>query len=142
MTNEKFTRLTVENRCNTAAVEITPDLPLEGTLDAWQAFLDDLEDFDTYDAAWQEVDCWDWTIYTHYGMKILDVIRNDELCDAEAQWHEMDGPSSIDESFGVYEFASKVAYFFLVRNVTSLTEALLEELKEIAQNEIDNRESA
>ena len=103
-----------------------------------EAFSDALEDLDVSDAVWQEVDGWDWSIYTHYGMKIVNVISSDELSAAEAQWHELDGPNVIDESFGVYEFAAKVAYFFLTAKLTETVQELVDELQELAQNEMEN----
>lgn len=131
----------IMDRCAEAAREHTPALPTSNTIEAWEEFNDALEALDAYDIAHEEVDGWDWSIYTHYGMKIVDLIPQDDLNDAEAQWHEMDGPSGIDESFGVYEFASKVAYFYLVAQVVQQIEALVEVLQEMAQHEIDNLET-
>lgn len=128
----------ISDRCNAAARELTPDMPSANTLEAWEAFSDALEDLDVSDAVWQEVDGWDWSIYTHYGMKIVNVISSDELSAAEAQWHELDGPNVIDESFGVYEFAAKVAYFFLTAKLTETVQELVDELQELAQNEMEN----
>jgi len=135
---DKLTYKDICDRCDAAARDLTPEFPTENTYDAWEAFSDELEALDVYEAVWQEVDGWDWCIYTHYGMKIVDVMDNSELCDAEAQWHEMDGPSTIEDSFGVYEFAAKVAYFFLVAKLTETTQSLVDELQEMAQNEMDN----
>ena len=127
----------IQNRCENAARELTPDFPTKSTPETWGDFLDELEGADVAEMVWQEIDSWDWTIYTHYGMKIVDSMYNSELCEAEARWHEMDGPSTIDGSFGVYEFASKVAYYHLETVLTEKLDALIEELKEIANDELD-----
>lgn len=126
----------INDRCNESAKELTPALPTANTYDAWEEFHDELEALDVYDAAWQEVDDWDWAIYTHFGMAIVSVIDNQELCDAEAQWLELDGAASIDDSFGVYEFAAKVAYLFLQSKLTETTQSLVDELMELAQDEM------
>jgi hypothetical protein len=70
---------------------------------------------DIYEAVWQEIDSWDWIIYTRHGMEIVQLMSNDELSSAEEQWRELRG--EIDESFGIYEFASQLAFFFLVDKV-------------------------
>ncbi|MAI35070.1 MAG: hypothetical protein CMM07_25810 [Rhodopirellula sp.] len=131
----------ISERCANAALELTPDFPKTGTLEAWIDFQNECEALDAHVLAWGEVDGWDWSIYTHYGIKIVDLMPQSDLNDAEAQWHDMDGPSCIDESFGVYEFASKVAYFYLVSQVTEHIEALKEELIDMAQGQIDNLEA-
>jgi hypothetical protein len=95
----------IDDRCEQAAREIAEGCECED---------------DIYDEAWQEVDSWDWIIYTCYGMEIVQLMSNSELSEAEEQWHELRG--EIDESFGIYEFASQLAFFFLVDKV--LTRAM------------------
>jgi hypothetical protein len=90
----------IDERCEQSAKEIVEDCECED---------------DIYDAVWQEIDSWDWIIYTRYGMEIVQLMSNSELSEAEEQWHELRG--EIDESFGIYEFASQLAFFFLVDKV-------------------------
>jgi hypothetical protein len=90
----------IDDRCEQAAKEIVENCECED---------------DIYDAVWQEIDSWDCIIYNHYGMDIVQLMSNDELSSAEEQWSELRG--EIDESFGIYEFASQLAFFFLVDKV-------------------------
>ncbi len=133
----KLTYREIDARCKAAAQELCPELPETGTLEAWESFYDDLDALDV--SAFEEVDGWDWAIYTHYGFAILEAMDSPSIHDAEARWHEFGGLESQDDSFGPYEFAAQVAYHLLVMRVEEELYALAEELKELAQNEIDNR---
>lgn len=135
MTDNMYTQ--IQKRTDNAACELTPNLPTENTVEAWESFLEELEGLDITELVWEEIDHWDWTIYTHYGMKIVDSMCGSELHDAESRWHDLDGPSTIDDSFGVYEFASKVAYYHLETVLTEKLDALIEELKELAEDTLD-----
>jgi hypoxanthine phosphoribosyltransferase len=103
----------IDDRCEQAAKEIVEDCECED---------------DIYDEAWQEVDSWDWIIYNHYGMEIVQQMGGYELSWAEEQWHDMRG--EIDESFGIYELASQLAFFFLVDKVQTRAMELWQEREE------------
>jgi hypothetical protein len=90
----------IDERCERAAKDIVESCECED---------------DIYDAVWQDVDSWDWIIYTSYGMEIVRLMSNDELSSAEEQWRELRG--EIDESLGIYEFASQLAFFVLLDKV-------------------------
>jgi hypothetical protein len=90
----------IDDRCEQAAKDIVESCECED---------------DIYDAVWQEIDSWDWIIYTRYGMDIVQQMSSDELSQSEDQWHELSGET--DESFGIYEFASQLAFFFLLDKV-------------------------
>jgi hypothetical protein len=90
----------IDDRCEQAAKDIVESCECED---------------DIYDAVWQEIDSWDWIIYTRYGMEIVQRMSNDELSSAEEQWRELSG--EIDESFGIYKLASQLAFFFLLDKV-------------------------
>lgn len=130
----------ISQRCEATARELTPALPETGTLEAWEEFLGELEDFDLFGGVVEEVESWDWAIYTHYGFKVLEAIDNDTMLEAESRWHELGGLESQDDSFGPYEFAAQVAFWALVLMVEEALGDLLEELKELAENEIENRQ--
>jgi len=126
----------VDQRCKEAARDLAPSLPTSGTFKAWEAFLNVCENWDVL--AHEEVEHWDWSIYTHYGFKILEVMPQDEINEAESRWREWSG-GELNESDGPYELASAVAYFLLVARVESELHALLAEMKELAEQEIENR---
>jgi hypothetical protein len=90
----------IDDRCEQAAKDIVESCKCED---------------DIYDAVWQNVDSWDWIIYTRHGMEIVQLMYSDELSQSEDQWRELRG--EIDENFGIYEFASQLAFFFLVDKV-------------------------
>lgn len=140
--SDKLTYRQIKQRCVDTAHELAPGYPESGGYDAWEDHYETLEDFDVSQAVWESLEGWDWTIYTHYGMQIIDVLSSSELNDAEARWHELDGPSTIDDSFGVYEFAAKVAYFALDNMLSEVLSDTIEEMKEVAQMEMDNAVSA
>lgn len=104
----------IDDRCEQTAKEIVEDCEFED---------------DIYDAVWQEIDSWDWIIYNHYGMDIVQQMSSDELSQSEDQWHELSGET--DESFGIYEFASQLAFFFLVDKVLSRAIELWQEREEL-----------
>lgn len=82
--SDKLTYRQIKQRCVDVAMELAPAFPEKGGFDNWEEHHDELENFDISKAVWQELDCWDWTVYTHYGMQIIDVISSDELNEAEA----------------------------------------------------------
>lgn len=135
MTDNMYTQ--IQNRCDNAARELTPDFPTKSTPETWQEFLDELEDLDANELVYEEIDSWDWTVYTHYGMKIVDSMSSDELNDAESEWLDIYGAISIDSSFGIYEFASQLAGIHLKTVLTEKLDSLIEELKELANDELD-----
>lgn len=141
---DKLTYKDIIDRCNRAALEITPALPTEDNLGIWQAFYDDLDALrdESNDLVWEEVDSWDWCIYTHYGMQIVDVISSQELNAAEESFLDCGGLDSLDSSnFGVYEIAHKVAFHALVNLMTEALESVIDDLQELAATKIEQLES-
>jgi hypothetical protein len=138
---DKITWKAIEDRCKAAALEMLPEMPKENTFEAWEAFDSALESAadDARDSAWQEVDSWDWAIYTWCGMEIVRALDSHELSQAESQWAEYNGEKAPD---GVYEYASQVAYFALVERLESAIQNAAEELRELAAAQMENLEPA
>lgn len=137
---DKLTYKTIIDRCNAAALEHIPSLPTENNLGIWEAFYDDLEALrdDVSEIAWQEVDSWDWSIYTHYGLKIVGALNSQELTEAEESFLDCGGLENLDSStFGVYEIAHKVAFHALIAFMTEALESAIDELQELASDKID-----
>jgi hypothetical protein len=100
----------IDDRCEKSAKEIVERCECED---------------DIYDEVWQDVDSWDWTIFTRYGMEIVQLMSSDELSYAEEKWHDMQG--EIDKSFGIYDFAVQLAFLFLVDKVQTRAMELWQE---------------
>ena len=130
----------IDERCKRAALEMLPDLPTANTLEAWQDFESALESAvdDARDSAWQEVESWDWAIYTWCGMEIIRTLDSSELSDAEQEWADCNSGAPD----GVYEYASQVAFFALVRKLQEAVESAADDLRELAANQVGNLETA
>lgn len=140
MTNYNLNYKNIVDACEEAARYLTPDLPKENTLESWEEFSQELENLDILCISQEEVEGWEWCIYKKYGFEILNVIPPSELHDAESEWYDLYGPSVVEDHFGPFEFASQVAYLFLVNKLSEIIQETVEQLQEMAQCEIDNRE--
>jgi hypothetical protein len=141
-----FTYTALIERCKSSAIDLTPELPKaplgatnEDVIDLWEAFISDLEGLDVHHLASEDVDGWDWTIYTHYGAKIVGVTPIHELHEAEGQWLERQAGSELDENFGFYEYGSFLGAIICENMVVEAINTLIEELIDLAQTVIDNR---
>jgi hypothetical protein len=121
----------IKTRAATMARELLPAFPTKNTLDAWQAFQDELESFDIYDAAHTEADSWDVTIYHGKAMALCTDVPTSVLNAAESQ--------VIDQGagwIGLYESASIIAYWIIQAELVEAMESLQCELIELADNQI------
>jgi hypothetical protein len=130
------------DRCKSDVLEYIPDLPKEDTLQAWSLFLVDLwREEDLHEKATESVESWDWSIYTHYGFEILDALPSDEMRQAESSFFDVWGSEPIETLNDPYDMASRIAYFALVNIWQEVAQDCVEELIELAQNQIENMES-
>jgi hypothetical protein len=128
----------IKARCKRAALEYLPAMPKANFLEWWQAYETELEEFDIYQAAIEEVDHWDWTIYTHYGVKILDLLPSYVTNEAESQFFDCFGSEPISTLNDHYDLASRIAYFALLIMMQEALEELRQELTELTQAQIEN----
>ena len=127
----------IKTRASDMARELLPALPKLSTTGAWEAYAEDLESFDIYEAAHMEADSWDVVIYHYKAMALCNDVPTSVLHEAEAQWEDSgDGTTS-----GLYELASTLAYWIVQRELADAMESAQSDLSELAQNQIDNLES-
>jgi len=136
----------VRDRCQSIAMELTPDMPTTNGADAWESFntqLDHLRD-DSYSLVLESVESTDWAIYTHYGWKILHAVPQDVINDAEENYLACNGDLTLNEveggCFDIWSLQSAVAFYVLVAMVEDFLSTILEELQDMAQTQLDNLE--
>ena len=140
--SDNLTYKTILGRCRDDVLEHLPDLPKENTLQAWSLFLVDLwREEDLHEKAIESVDSWDWTIYTHYGFKILETLPLHDCQQAESDFMYVWGSETIDTLNDPWDMASRIAYFALLNIWQEVAQECVEELIELAQNQIENMES-
>lgn len=140
--SDNLTYKQILDRCKSDVLEYIPDLPKEDTLQAWSLFLVDLwREEDLHEKATESVESWDWSIYTHYGFEILDALPSDEMRQAESSFFDVWGSEPIETLNDPYDMASRIAYFALVNIWQEVAQDCVEELIELAQNQIENMES-
>ena len=129
----------ITERCKTAAIEMLPDMPAKNELGSWESWRDALEALqeESFDVVHQEVDSWGWSIYTGYGIEILEALPYSDVCAAEESFFDCRCDLDSETLGGVYEFASKVAYFALCNMLGEALDTAIEECLEIANAQID-----
>lgn len=141
---DNLTYKTILDRCKTDVLEYLPDLPKENTVEAWESFIEELEawrDDSLYESASESVGYWDWTIYTHYGIKILDTLPLEVCQQAESDFFDTWGSEPIDSLNDPWDMARRIAYFALLNTWQECAEECVEELLELANNQLENLES-
>lgn len=130
----------ITERCKQSAKDMLPDMPKENTLTAWEDWCDDLENMrdELSDLAWQEVEHWDWAIYTHYGMQILDCLPMDVADQAESEFFDLYGDSPIDTLTSVWDMASRIAYLALVACMSEALDEAIQDCLDLAETQIEN----
>ncbi len=142
--SDTITYKTIIDRCKDDVMEYTPDIPKENTQEAWQDFIDALETFrdESYGHAHESIGSWDWTIYTHYGWKILAALDQDEINRAEESYIELNYGIEVQDleggAFCVYGIQSSVAYFALVNIWIEQAYEIVSELLELAETQKEN----
>ena len=131
-TDNKLTYKRILDRAVQDAREAMPSLPKVNTLEAWQAFIDDLESLDAYDIA-NESSEWDWVIYYSRAMELCLCVPSSVLDDAEESF--TDCGMSPDSFFG---YATQLAGFIVTSEISQAVETLRDELLDLANTQIDN----
>ena len=129
-------------RCKGDIAEILPGLPKENTCEAWERFRDDLEAIreDSHCYA-GDVDAWDWSIYTHYGIKILYGLPMEIEQQAESDFFDCMGSQPIDSLNDAFDMASRIAYHALWIIFRDTLEEMAQELIDLAETQLENMES-
>lgn len=112
-----------------------PDMPNENTVEAWEAFVSDLESLDVMDIAHESSE-WDWVIYYHRAMELCQAVPSDVLSDAEDQWQDMG--AYVDDSFTLHGFACTLAAIIVESEIMQAVERIRDELIELAENQLEN----
>lgn len=136
--SEEITCAKVDTRIKSAAkeiVEANAPFPKESSLEGWQDYSDNLESCleEARDHAWQEVDSWDWAIYTYQGFRVYECLWGEDKAQAEEEyWDCNEGVKDISP----YELGAGIAFFALVNMLSQEIEKQCEEMQEIAQDKI------
>ena len=139
MTDSTFGDVTykrIRDRAMQDAKDAAPSFPTTNTVEAWQAFIDELEALDSYDIGHQSAE-WDWTIYHYRAMEVCQCVPSAVLHDAESK-HEDYGN---DTPNGLFEYAGTLAFIIVAQEIADAVDTLRNELLELANNQLDNMES-
>ena len=130
----------IVERCKGDIAEILPAIPKENTYEAWERFRDDLETIrdDSYYHASECVQHWDWSIYTHYGIKILYGLPLEIERQAESEFFDLMGCSPIDSLQDAFDMAARIAYHALEIIFRETLEEVVSELLELAESQLEN----
>lgn len=143
MNVETVKYMDIVTRCKSGISEIMPSLPKTNTADAWQEFIDEVESIEgeSYQHASESVQHWEWSIYTHYGIKILYSLPLEIERQAESEFFDCWGSEPIDSLSDAFDMASRIALFALEIIYRETLDEVVQELKELAENQIENLES-
>ena len=131
-TYNKLTYKRILDRAMWDAREAMPSLPTVNTLEAWQAFIDDVEACDGYEIANDSSD-WDWVIYHSRAMELCLCVPSSVLNAAEESYSEF-----CLEVEGFFDYATQLASLIVTSEIAQAVETLKEELLELAQTQIEN----
>ena len=133
----------IVERCKGDILELLPDLPKQNTCESWESFLDELETIrdDSYCHAAEAVQHWDWSIYTHYGIKILYGLPLEIESQAEQEFFDVWGSEPIDSLNDAFDMASRIAGFALEIIFRETLEEMAQELIDLAETQLENLES-
>ena len=140
---EVITYSEIVERCKGDIKEILPDLPKENTCEAWESFRDEMETIrdDSYCHAGEAVQHWDWSIYTHYGIRILYGLPLEIERQAEQEFFDAWGSEPISSLIDAFDMASRISGFALEIIFRETLEEMAQELIEMAENQLENLES-
>lgn len=136
--SDEITCAKVDERINSAAkeiVEANAPFPRESSLETWQEYSDNLESClnGARDYAWEEVDSWDWMIYTYQGFQVYDCLWSEDKAQAEEEYWDCNETAN---GLTPYELGAGIAFFALVNMLSQEIEKQCEELQELAQDKI------
>lgn len=129
-------------RANDSAQEHMPALPVENTLEAWQAYAEALEALDPSELAHMEADSWDWVIYYGHSMELCTQVPSSVLSEAEAMVLDAGGSDNVFKQSGLYGVACQCAYWIVFDRVFAAIEEARLELLEVAEAQVENLEVA
>lgn len=138
--SDKITYAAIIKRIESSAKEIieaqAPFLK-EDTIESWEASLKALEAcFDnSRDMAWEEIDSWDWVIYTYQGFLVYDCLPDDLQTQCEEEYWER---NDFVKGESPYDIGAEMAFFALVSLLTQEIERQCEDILELAQNKMEN----
>ena len=138
--SDEITYTAVIKRIEYSAKEIIGaqvPFPKENTIEALEAFQEALEACldNSRDVAWEEIDSWDWSIYTYQGFLVYDCLPSDLQTQCENEYWDCNGDVKGESP---YELGASMASFALVSLLTEEIERQCEELLELAQNQMEN----
>lgn len=126
----------IRERIKATALEKIPAFP-KGRYDAWDSFqkeCDDIKD-SAYEIAREEVEYWDWSVYTYQGFLVYDALSSSEQDDAEQLYYDL-GASECEPT--PYSLGAAMATLWLIQEVSEEIESLCEEFMEMAESEMEN----
>jgi len=139
--SDRITWNAILERAKDCAKDAMPEFPKSNTVEAWESFQAELEAIDALDVAYEMPD-WDWVIYFSMAMKLCREVPSEVLHDAESQWHDIGIKDNMDDSFGLYEFASQLASIIVTVLIAEEVATAKGELEELVENQLENLESA
>ena len=130
----------IVERCKSDIKELLPDLPKQDTCEAWESFLDEMETIrdDSHCHANEAVQHWDWSIYNHFGIKILYGLPLEIERQAEQEFFDAWGSEPIDSLNDAFDMASRIAGFALEIIFRETLEEVVSELVELAETQLEN----
>jgi hypothetical protein len=136
-TDTKITYTEIQKRAARDAQDRAPNMPTENTVEAWEAFMIAVEEMDIGEISFECAE-WDWVIYYHRAMELCLAVPTSVLSEAEGQYHDCGGHEIDRDSFGLYEIASRVAFYIVSSEIAEAVDTLKDELIDLAQTQLDN----
>jgi hypothetical protein len=130
----------LEARAKDAALEYMPAMPKQNTLEAWEAYVNELEAIEPSECAHLGADSWDWVIYNGQALQLCSVLPSSLIGQAEAMAQDCGGIEEAFEQGGLGGVACLVAYWVCYEAVQCAIETAREELIELANGQIENLE--
>jgi hypothetical protein len=130
----------LEARAKDAALEYMPAMPKQNTLEAWEAYVNELEAIEPSECAHESADSWDWVIYNGQALQLCSVLPSSLIGQAEAMAQDCGGIEQAFEQGGLGGVACLVAYWIVYDAISAATDNAREELLELANCQIENLE--
>ena len=107
----------------------------------WESYQSELESLsdESYEKALEEIDSWDWVIYTYQGFLVYDALSSSERYEAEQAFEDCGGyEQAAEQHMGLYEIGCAMAYHWLSQELAREIQSQCEELIDLCQNQLDN----
>lgn len=138
----EITYFNLMKRANESALGYMPAMPAQNTVEAWQAYADEIEALDISDAAHTEADSWDWVIYNGQALQLCCAVPSSVLDQAEDMARDCSDISYLFNHSGLYGIASTCAYWIVYEAVSVQLNEVCQELLDLAYSQIENLEAA